>query len=148
MAFVNYKHRAIERFMAKVMPEPNSGCWLWDGAILNSGYGHAACGNYKTAPAHRVSYELFKGEIPAGLDIDHTCNMRLCVNPDHLEAVSRSENHQRAYRRDGRIPANSKKRCCSKGHEFTEENTYRNPNGSRCCRICRKAWDVAYRKII
>ena len=71
-------------------PEPNSGCWLWTRAITSTGYGHTGQGL-----AHRISYCAWKGHIPEAYDIDHLCRTKLCVNPDHLEAVTRSENLRR-----------------------------------------------------
>ena len=84
-----------ERFMEKMSPEPNSGCWLWLGFIAKNGYGRF--GIRRTAHwAHRVAYRLFVGDIPDGLDLDHLCRTRCCVNPEHLQAVSRKENLHRS----------------------------------------------------
>lgn len=85
--------------------------------------------------AHRVSYLWGKGEIPTGLDLDHLCRNRACVNPDHLEAVSRSVNLLRGKT----IPAkHASKTHCPQNHEYSTENTYIGANGSRQCRTCRK----------
>lgn len=87
----------VDRFWDFVIPEPNTGCWLWTGrdnmryGILKNGRGNVY--------AHRFSYELAKGQIPDGLVIDHLCNIPLCVNPDHLEAVTQAENLRRARER-------------------------------------------------
>ena len=67
-----------------------SGCWEWQYGT-QFGYGVARHNN-KKMPSHRVSYELYVGEIPAGLHIDHLCRNKLCVNPEHLEAVTQLEN--------------------------------------------------------
>ena len=86
-----------ERLERQCIPEPNSGCWLWTGAIYASGYGglqHKGRSQY----AHRVSYEIFVGPIPNGHDIDHLCRLRLCVNPEYLQAVTRRENLLRSWR--------------------------------------------------
>lgn len=82
----------VHRFWAKVDIDPPSGCWLWTGAVDEAtGYGR-----FWTADglgyAHRIAHELFVGPIPAGLDIDHLCRVRRCVNPAHLEPVTRREN--------------------------------------------------------
>lgn len=85
------------RFWDFVLPEPNCGCWLWNGPD-NGWYGLLRVG-YKNTYAHRFSYELAHGPIPRGLVIDHTCRMTFCVNPDHLEAVTQGENVRRAWER-------------------------------------------------
>ena len=75
----------IERFEAQYSPEPNTGCWLWTGAVANQNkpYGRIyAQGGNKSA--HRVSYEMFVGPIPDGLLVLHKCDMPSCVNPGHL----------------------------------------------------------------
>ena len=80
-----------ERFDDKYTPEPNTGCWLWFGATAGNGYGHIWTGT-TTERAHRVSYELHKGNIPEGLELMHSCDCRHCVNPDHLTPGTRSDN--------------------------------------------------------
>jgi hypothetical protein len=70
-------------FMDYVSPEPNSGCWLWTGAMNRDGYGHARRDS-KTQLAHRVSYQMHRGPIPEGMCVCHTCDEPSCVNPDHL----------------------------------------------------------------
>lgn len=91
-----------ERFDAKYMRCPTSGCWLWT-AGLNpvSGYAMISSGTRPATMlyAHRVSYELHVGPIPAGLDIDHRCHVRRCVNPNHLRVATRRENTSNKKRR-------------------------------------------------
>lgn len=72
-------------------------CWNWTGAINLNGYGHLTLIN-GSARAHRVSYEIYVGEIPSGLVIDHLCSNRKCVNPAHLEPVTQEENMRRAWK--------------------------------------------------
>lgn len=74
-----------ERFWAKV--EKTDSCWLWTGAT-NNGYGRYGAKDW----AHRFAYELVRGPIPLGLEIDHRCRNRLCVNPDHLRLATRKQN--------------------------------------------------------
>jgi hypothetical protein len=71
-----------------------AGCWLWQGKLKNNGYASVSYRG-KVYYAHRFMYEKYKGKIPDGLDIDHLCRVRHCVNPDHLDAVSRQENLNR-----------------------------------------------------
>ena len=85
-----------DRFKARMIPA-DGGCILWGGHLSKWGYGRVT---YKgrLVQAHRVAYELFKGPIPEGLQLDHLCRVRNCVNPDHLEPVTPSENTLRGYR--------------------------------------------------
>lgn len=76
------------------IPEPNSGCWLWMWAVDGNGYG-AICSQL----AHRLSYGAFVGPIPPELTIDHKCCVNSCINPDHLEPVTRAENTRRQMAR-------------------------------------------------
>lgn len=89
-----------ERLLRNSFLEPESGCWIWLGRVNNWGYPTLSV--YKpdknspaTVFAHRISYELFKGPIPAGFHVDHTCRVLRCIAPDHLEAVTEAENQRR-----------------------------------------------------
>lgn len=83
--------------MQHVMPEPMSGCWLWTGSVMKRGYGQVYL-NGRTQLAHRAVYEHYRGAIPNGLVLDHRCCVAICVNPDHLDAVTQSENITRSLR--------------------------------------------------
>ena len=131
--------KTIERFMEKVSPEPNSGCWLWTSAVNQKGYGRFNL-NSIARKAHRISYEIHKGPIPTGLQIDHICRVTCCVNPDHLEAVTCEENVRRSVLR-GPV-----KTHCPKGHPYSGDNLYPNPNGRRACRTCRNHATARYRE--
>lgn len=122
-----------QRFWNKVALPNEQGCMEWMAALNKSGYGAFGVGPrgaHKTHKAHRVSYELLVGPIPDGLVIDHLCRNRKCVVPDHLEPVTSGENTRRGE------PAH--RTHCTKGHEYTPENTlkYASNNGWRQCRTC------------
>lgn len=85
---------APQRFWRRVTKTDT--CWLWTGWINHNGYGHFGVTNRLTVKAHRYAYELTVGPIPAGLVLDHLCQTRACVNPDHLDPVTSQENQRRA----------------------------------------------------
>lgn len=115
----------------------DGGCWEWVGARNDKGYGNFAIDG-KTHTAHRLSYAEAFGSIPTGLELDHLCRNRACVNPDHLEPVTHRENILR-----GASPAaqHAVKTACHLGHEFDAVNTYIRPDGRRVCRECRRGHD-------
>lgn len=132
------------RIEQKILPEPNSGCWIWIGANYSAtGYGQITANN-KWLLVHRVVYQLLKGTIPPDLEIDHLCRNRLCCNPEHLEAVTSKIN---ALRGVSPWAQNARKEFCKRGHLLTEENTYasKRTKGKRACIICNKMGN-AYRK--
>lgn len=87
----------LERFWPKVRKEPSpSGCWIWTGAIRRGdGYGEFHARQGMSRLAHRVAYEPLVGPVPDGLQIDHLCRVRRCVNRAHLEPVTHAENVRR-----------------------------------------------------
>lgn len=138
-----------------------SGCWMWTASLQNAGYGQFGVRvgeTYIPRGAHRVMYELTVGPIPAGMDLDHICHTedptcfagvkcphRRCVNPDHLEPVTRKENARR-----GRVDISghnqSTKTHCPQGHPYSPENTQLYRDGkSRRCRTCARAASVRRR---
>ena len=124
-----------ERFWAKVDRRGPDDCWEWLAYRQRNGYGKFGRGGRGSmTTAHRVAYELTFGPIPDGLNIDHLCRNRGCVNPSHLEAVSQRVNLLRGE-------TNSAKTHCVNGHEFTPENTKIESNGARRCLTCRREID-------
>lgn len=116
-------------------------CWTWTG-FCYQGYGRLRWPGFKTHKAHRIVYELFRGPIPEGLHTDHLCLNRSCVNPAHIEPVTRAENIRRSHT-TGR--GNGTRTTCIRGHQFSDSNTYV-WRGKRFCRTCQglhqKAWNL------
>ncbi len=111
-----------------------AGCWLWTGTRFNAGYGRARFEGADTL-AHRTIYRLLAGPIPDGLQLDHLCRVRACVNPAHLEPVTCRVNLLRGNTLQA---ANAAKTECLRGHPFDAANTYLKPGGVwRGCRACR-----------
>lgn len=138
----------LERFEANVMADPNSGCWLWTGHIKSViGYGWFYYKKGGTRLAHRVAYELYIGPIPSGLDLDHKCRVRSCVNPYHLEPVTRGENVRRGINGLTRAGLFMQKTHCRKGHELTPETSkvkqFTRQRTIRCL-ICTRASGARY----
>lgn len=110
-------------------------CIVWTGYTDKDGYG-----KYNTIAAHRFAYEERVGVIPSGLQIDHLCRVRSCVNPKHLEPVTAYENQRRSPY------SNISRKDCRRGHEFTKENTYITPKNKRQCRKCNLEANRKYRR--
>ena len=85
----------VARFYEKADIKTNEECWIWRGATAPHGYGVFNLGQNTYRGAHRVAYQLSIGPIPDGFDLDHLCRRRNCVNPLHLEPVTRKENLNR-----------------------------------------------------
>lgn len=128
------------RFWAKV--EKSATCWLWTGAVSDTGYGSFNTGNKTWMGAHRYAYRRLVGEPVEGMHLDHKCRNRRCVNPDHLEEVTPRENASRGF---GWGQNNATKMTCPHGHAFTDNNIYRqtfvvngNVRNRRVCKACHR----------
>lgn len=121
----------IDRLLSRVTVDPNSNCWRWNGSVTHGGYGRIKVTTSQAAYVHRVTYEALVGPIPCGMELDHLCRVRSCVNPEHLEPVTRTVNNQRAH------SYHSAKTSCPQGHPYDEENTLTS-GGKRHCRACRR----------
>jgi hypothetical protein len=126
------------RFMKKVTRTDD--CWLWTGAISSNGYGNAWNGKRQIG-AHRMIYELLIGQIPEGLQLDHLCKTRNCVNPSHLEAVTAQENNARSSSPSAK---NKIKTHCPQGHKYSSDNTHISKLGRRHCKTCLNNHAKAY----
>ena len=111
----------------------DTGCWQWIGAMRPNGYG-AFWYEGRVQQAHRAAYLMHRGEFDRALDLDHLCRNRGCVNPAHVEPVTRSENNRRGRRGYG-----ARTTCMSGQHDITASDTYYVwNNGSRTCKECAK----------
>jgi len=121
-----------ERLNEKYVVGLKTGCWLWTAYVASNGYGKISFKS-QARYAHRVSYQIKCGKIPEGLQLDHLCRVRHCVNPAHLEAVTGQVNIAR-----GQTGWNMKmKTHCPQGHAYSVDNIYFVPN-KLTCRICKK----------
>ncbi|WP_051165465.1 HNH endonuclease signature motif containing protein [Nocardia testacea] len=134
------RHSSIEeKLTANIQVDPETGCWLWQLSTDPSGYGQISFGG-RILRAHRAAYETWVGPIPDGLVIDHVhergCRHRHCVNPAHLEPVTRTENARR-----GMSPAQITWRtgACQRGHRIEGENARPTSAGHFQCRACYDA---------
>lgn len=121
-----------ERFWAKV--EKTEACWLWTAVLNSAGYGRFYSQG-RMALAHRISYLAHRGSIPPGLQLDHLCRVRSCVNPDHLEPVTQREN---ILRGTSPVALAAAATHCPSGHPYDEANTLHSASGCRRCRACSR----------
>ncbi|MFF7837586.1 HNH endonuclease signature motif containing protein [Streptomyces ossamyceticus] len=127
-------HRLPTRFWTKVKVD-EVGCWLWIAALNRNGYGRFMDSNKITRAAHRVAYEALIAAIPEGLQLDHLCRVRHCVNPMHTEPVTQTENLRRGETITAKAAAAMR---CPKDHPYSGDNLYVNPKGHRSCRQCTR----------
>jgi len=111
-----YNERWIARVRARSTVDSVKGCWLWQGFIHGNGYGNTSYRG-ENGRLHRLSFEVFKGQIPAGHDVCHSCDVRNCWNPDHLFSGTRQDNHDDMWAK-GR--AWQQKETCKHGHPWRD----------------------------
>lgn len=125
----------LDRIRDRSIPEPMTGCWFWTGSLNTCGYGQIYIDG-RMPHAHRAAYEAVYGKVPPGLELDHLCRVRSCVNPDHLEAVTHRTNVLRGESVSARCAAITH---CPVGHPYAGENLYtRTSDGARLCRQCHR----------
>ncbi|MGV9540875.1 HNH endonuclease signature motif containing protein [Nocardia beijingensis] len=128
--------KGLDEYTRQRISVSAEGCWNWTGSRDRHGYGMFWVDKHHKI-AHRAVYENSVGPIPKNLELDHLCRNIACVNPDHLEPVTRKENIRRRF---------ALMTHCVRGHKFTPENTYlRAGTGHRQCRACNKAAAARYK---
>jgi hypothetical protein len=130
--------KQLESFWIRVDKKSSSECWEWTGALTNKGYGKLSF-SYKSRAAHRLSYELFYGEIADGLFVCHKCDNPKCINPHHLFLGTHKDNMVDMCSK-GRQNM-QKKTHCPQGHEYTLDNIFQATDNRRRCLICKRAQD-------
>lgn len=110
------------------------GCWRWTGSRSTNGYAQIK-NDGRLVTVHRLIYELLVGPIPAGLELDHLCRVRHCVNPAHLEPVNHRVN---TLRGETITAAHAKQTHCIRGHDLIRGDVYITKQGGRDCRACRR----------
>lgn len=142
------RKKPIDRFKEKYTIDPSTKCWNWTACTDRDGYGcfrfsHES-GKSSWGKAYTFSYEHFVGVIPDGMQIDHKCRNRACVNPDHLRVMTLIENVM-----IGNSPPakNARKTHCKHGHSLNGDNLYVQPStGYRYCRTCKRESEKRCRK--
>ena len=131
------KKPLMYRIGHKIDFDAPGGCWEFKGYVMPTGYGQVWDGKHRNAMAHRAVFEVVMGAIPDGLHLDHICRNTICVNPEHLEPVTRAENVMRGEGPAARIARTGK---CLRGHDLVDGNLYIHPGkaGRRECLTCRR----------
>lgn len=141
-ARLSYRDRLLTRITVDLdgtRPVDDAPCWTWTGCIKGNGYGY-----FREQLAHCLVFAELRGEIPAGLELDHLCRNHSCVNPAHLEPVTHEENCRRGLTGEVARARMLGKTHCVRNHEFTPENTKQTPR-QRKCRQCIREDSMAAR---
>lgn len=108
-----FKTRTVDSLLALCEPEPNSGCWYYMGILNPGGYG-GICFRGRRIGIHRAMYQVAIGPIPAGMDVCHKCDVRCCINPNHLFVGTRRENLADMDRKGRRVPPRGERHAKAK----------------------------------
>lgn len=131
MAYREKRETRLRKFMEKVSMNEETGCMEWVGAMLPNGYGQVGFRG-KLWVAHRAFWVFMGKPDPGGFDLDHLCRNRKCINPDHLELVSRGDNLRRGFIARG----------CKNGHPYSPEDfsVVKRSNGIQelRCKVCHR----------
>ena len=111
-----------ERFWNQTNKAGPNDCWEWTGSVRRGGYGHIGTNGRKTESSHRIAWKLFRGDVPAGMYVCHSCDNPPCVNPAHLWLGAPSDNVQDCLSKGRRIGASGEKH---KDAILTEKNVLR-----------------------
>lgn len=127
----------VQRVLRTIQYDLKTHCWWWLGTRSRDGYARIGIGRLGSVAVHRLAYELLRGPIPDGLELDHLCRHRSCVNPDHLEPVTRRENQLRGESPAGRAARTTH---CPSGHALTIDNLTNHglKRGFRECLECKR----------
>lgn len=125
----------LARFEKKYIPEPNSGCWLWTGAVTGAGYGAFMFNGRMAESAHRASYVLHKGKIDEEMLVCHKCDNKLCVNPDHLFLGTYLDNTRDMIKKGRRVSPSTKNRMRGEDWRAAHDGTLRIGEDHHCAKL-------------